>query len=197
MTETTETRKTARLTADVVALSDRDGTPHVLLIRRGWPPYTSMWALPGGHIDPGEAPENAARRELAEETGLRLLAPRLVGVWAAPGRDPRGRYVTWAYATWLADTPTPTAGDDAAAAAWVPVEQALAEGLAFDHSSILETACVPGDIVDVLDGALADIDLAEHVITIDDVGRISGRYTPTTRGPAIRWSAVVTVTPTC
>ncbi|WP_163549468.1 NUDIX domain-containing protein [Candidatus Frankia nodulisporulans] len=194
MTDTT--RETARLTADVVALSETGGVLHVLLIRRGWPPYTGMWALPGGHLDPGETAEAAARRELAEETGLHAGDLRLVGVYGTPGRDPRGRYVSWAYTTWLADTPTPTAGDDAAAAHWVPVEQALDEGLAFDHSALIEAAVVPGDILDVLEGALTDIDQASHVITVEDTGRIHGRYTPTTRGPAIHWTAVITITPT-
>jgi len=142
-----ETHETARLTADVVALSmagPTSITPHVLLIRRGWPPYTGLWALPGGHVDPGETTEAAAVRELAEETGLRaeLADLDLVGVYAEPDRDPRGRYVTWAYAVWLPDTPVPTAGDDATAARWIPVAQALADGLAFDHAQILR-AVVP------------------------------------------------------
>jgi len=137
--DTTREREMARLTADVVATTLIDGVLHVLLVRRGWPPYAGLWALPGGHVDAGERPEEAAARELVEETGLRAEGLELVGVYAEPDRDPRGRYVTWAYATWLPAAPTPTAGDDATAARWVPVDQAIHDGLAFDHEQILRT----------------------------------------------------------
>lgn len=139
---TTEAREDVRLTADVVALADVAGQRHVLLIERGWPPYAGMWALPGGHVDPGEDVADAARRELAEETGLRsdVLALVQVGPYSAPGRDPRGRYVSIAYVTVLDTAVPPAAGDDAADARWVPVRQALAEGLAFDHAQILTDA---------------------------------------------------------
>ncbi|ONH23831.1 NUDIX domain-containing protein [Pseudofrankia asymbiotica] len=130
-------RETAYLTADVVALSDADGVLHVLLIRRVYDPHAGMWALPGGHVDPGEDVQAAAFREFAEETGLHVVNLRPVVICSDPGRDPRGRYVSFAYATYLSGMPTPTAGDDADAARWVPVTTALADGLAFDHADIL------------------------------------------------------------
>ncbi|MET8704198.1 NUDIX hydrolase [Kitasatospora sp. NPDC004723] len=133
----TETFESIRYTADVVALTP-DG--RVLLIERGKPPFASAWALPGGHVDPGETSRNAAARELEEETGVRVAAADLLqlGAWDEPGRDPRGRYVTVAYlAVVPADTPA-TAGDDARTARWWPWNQ-LPE-LAFDHAAILATA---------------------------------------------------------
>jgi 8-oxo-dGTP diphosphatase len=133
--------ESARLTADVVLFGQRDGALHVLLIRRRWAPFEDCWALPGGHVDPGEHTHAAAHRELAEETGIRLTRPvSPFAVYADPGRDPRGRYVTFAYTSRLADTPAPTAADDAADARWLPVDQALSGPLAFDHGRIIRDA---------------------------------------------------------
>ena len=134
--------ETARLTADVVLFGERDGQMYVLMIRRGWDPFAGHLALPGGHVDTGEATEDAAHRELAEETGLRLGRLEYVGVYATPARDPRGRYVTFAYTAMLTHAPEPTAGDDATAAEWVLVDEVLATGttLAFDHKQIIHDA---------------------------------------------------------
>ncbi|WP_163548348.1 NUDIX domain-containing protein [Candidatus Frankia nodulisporulans] len=135
-----ETIEMARLTADVIALAVHDGTLHVLLIRRRRDPFAGMWAFPGGHVDPGETVDAAARRELAEETGMTVGDLTPVGVYTAPGRDPRGRYVTAVFTSHVDGMPTPTAADDADAARWVPVDEALADGLAFDHTQILRDA---------------------------------------------------------
>ncbi|MFD3663965.1 NUDIX domain-containing protein [Streptomyces sp. NPDC058659] len=135
MTETEP--ETIRYTADVVALTP-GGT--VLLIERGWEPHAGEWALAGGHCDVGETSRAAAARELAEETGLHVDADSLrqVGVWDAPDRDPRGRYVTVAYmAVVPADTPI-VAGDDARAARWWPLD--ALPPLAFDHADIVNAA---------------------------------------------------------
>ncbi|MFB8353450.1 NUDIX domain-containing protein [Streptomyces niveus] len=129
----TETFETIRYTADVIVLA----AGRVLLIERGWDPYEGSWALPGGHVDAGETSLAAAARELVEETGITVATGGLwqVGTFDAPGRDPRGRYVTVAYAATLPETVPPTAGDDATAARWWPLD-ALPE-LAFDHADIL------------------------------------------------------------
>lgn len=131
-------------TADVVALATVQGVEHVLLIRRAHPPYAGYFAFPGGHVDPGEAPADAAARELDEETGL-YLAPdtmNLVGVYDAPGRDPRGPYSSTVYSVRLhpAWLPAVRAADDADDAQWIPLSQV--DRLAFDHSRILrDTLC--------------------------------------------------------
>ena len=84
------------VTADVVFLAGPKSDRRVLLIRRGGFPYRGWWALPGGFCEPGESPDRAAARELAEETGLSGTALTLVGVFGEAGRDPRGWTVTCA-----------------------------------------------------------------------------------------------------
>jgi 8-oxo-dGTP diphosphatase len=141
--DTHDTAETARLTADVAAFGhDNAGIPHILLIKRRWAPYEGCWALPGGHVDPGEDTEDAARRELKEETGLDVGYLLPAGAYAEPGRDPRGRYVTFAYVASFDRLPQATAADDAAETAWVPVGDALQAGfpLAFDHGQIISDA---------------------------------------------------------
>ncbi|MGW1353628.1 NUDIX domain-containing protein [Streptomyces sp. NPDC002409] len=130
----TEAFETIRYTADAV-VTTTDG--YVLLIERGWEPHKGQWALPGGHVDPGETSRVAAARELAEEAGIHAAPEELtqVGTWDAPGRDRRGRYVTVAYHLTVLPGTIVEAGDDATLAEWWPLSD-LPE-LAFDHADIL------------------------------------------------------------
>jgi 8-oxo-dGTP diphosphatase len=131
-----------RVTADVVLFGEFDGAVHVLLIERGWDPFKGRWALPGGHVDPGEDTADAAYRELTEETGISVGALMYVGAYATVGRDPRGRYVTFAYSGRMAHRLEPTAGDDAVKAEWVRLDRIFSGEvlLAFDHTEILRDA---------------------------------------------------------
>jgi 8-oxo-dGTP diphosphatase len=130
---------TAAVTVDLVLLTIRQDGLQVLLIRRGIPPYEGRWALPGGFVLAGEGLDDAAARELREETGLDPQSGHFeqLATYGDPGRDPRGRVVTIAYLALLPDLPAPVAGSDAAGADWRPYAD-LAEGeLAFDHGRIL------------------------------------------------------------
>lgn len=81
------------LTVDAVLLKGDE----VLLIRRAREPFKGMWALPGGFVDVGEPLEDAVRRELMEETGLRGDVVDMLGAWGDPKRDPRGHIVTMVF----------------------------------------------------------------------------------------------------
>ncbi|MEU6857448.1 NUDIX domain-containing protein [Glycomyces sp. NPDC046736] len=124
------------VTVDLVVLTVRDGELHALLVRRGIEPQLGEWALPGGFVHADEDLPAAARRELAEETGLDAPGGHLeqLASYGAPERDPRGRVVTVAYLALLPDLPVPVAGTDASAAEWAPAGR---RGLAFDHDRIL------------------------------------------------------------
>ncbi|MBI2388163.1 MAG: NUDIX hydrolase [Deltaproteobacteria bacterium] len=143
--------KGPHVTADVVVFTlSPDGRLSVLLIERGIPPFQGRYALPGGFVRLDEDLEAAARRELAEETGVTDRVPiDQLATFGAPGRDPRGRTVTVAY---LALVPWDRVahakgGDDAAAARFFAIEgdrPVDARGrqlpLAFDHDEIVRVA---------------------------------------------------------
>jgi 8-oxo-dGTP diphosphatase len=131
------------VTVDVVILTMAAGGLKVLLVRRGEEPYEGMWAVPGGFKRPDETLDAAARRELAEETGVDV--PSLLtqfGAYGDPGRDPRMNVVTVAYLAVLRDVGAIVAGTDAADAALVPASDVLEERieLAFDHLRIVRDA---------------------------------------------------------
>ncbi|MDX3656753.1 NUDIX domain-containing protein [Streptomyces sp. ID05-26A] len=123
------------VTVDLVVLTVREDALCALLVRRGEEPFLGQWALPGGFVRVDEAVDDAAARELAEETGVSGLFLEQLGTYGEPGRDPRMRVVSVAYLALAPDLPVPVAGTDAAAASWVPVEEVSA--LAFDHARIL------------------------------------------------------------
>jgi 8-oxo-dGTP diphosphatase len=131
------------VTVDVVILTMSEGVLHVLLVRRGEAPFKGMSAIPGGFKRPTETLDEAAKRELAEETGVDV--PSLLtqfGAYGDPERDPRMNVVTIAYLAVLRDVGAIVAGTDAAEAALVPVSDVLTGTieLAFDHLQIVRDA---------------------------------------------------------
>jgi 8-oxo-dGTP diphosphatase len=124
--------KTPLLAADIIIeLSDRPERPIVLIERKN-PPLG--WALPGGFVDIGESVPQAAVREAAEETALRVELTALLGVYSEPGRDPRGATASVVYIASAAGDPR--AQDDARTVRVVGLDDLPAD-LVFDHAQIL------------------------------------------------------------
>jgi len=127
------------LTVDCVVFGYDAEDLKVLLIQRDLEPFAGKWALPGGFVHVEETLEAAARRELAEETGVGDLFLEQLYTFGAVERDPRERVVSVAYYA-LVDLfgHRVTAATDARNAAWFTVEDT--PPLAFDHEEILDTA---------------------------------------------------------
>jgi len=112
----------------------------VLLVRRRHCPYQGCWAIPGGFVRMDESLDDAARRELEEETGLRDVYLEQLYTFGAPQRDPRTRVISVAYYALLpGDVEEPRTSDDGGEARWFAVAH-LPPNLAFDHATILDTA---------------------------------------------------------
>ncbi|MGV3531461.1 MAG: NUDIX hydrolase [Chthoniobacteraceae bacterium] len=129
----------AALTVDCVVFGLDEGELKILLIQRGLAPFKGKWALPGGFVRVDETLDEAARRELEEETGLHKVFLEQLYTFGTVNRDPRERVVSVAYYSLvkLAEHP-PSGATDASDAAWFPV--ASPPALAFDHAEILKTA---------------------------------------------------------
>jgi len=117
-----------RPTVDVIIELDE----RIVLVRRRYPP--PGWAIPGGFVDEGERAEDAARREMREETSLDVELTELLGVYSDPARDPRGHTISAVYVGRARGTPR--AADDAAEIGLFD-EPRLPAPLAFDHARIL------------------------------------------------------------
>lgn len=135
------------VTVDVVIFSLADGEPdvRVLLVKRGGHPFLGKWALPGGFLDMNESLDDAALRELREETGLEDVCLEQLRTWGDVDRDPRMRVISVSYVA-LVDRSrvSPRAGDDASEVRWFPVRSIPLEtergNMAFDHARIIHYA---------------------------------------------------------
>lgn len=127
-----------KVTVDALLFSKIDDVLHVLLVQRKYEPDMGFWAMPGGFVEDDEDLEDAAVRELFEETGIALKngdMQQLITV-GTPGRDPRGRTVSVVYTATIDSEAHPlSADDDAADAKWFDMEQLPL--IAFDHEDII------------------------------------------------------------
>ena len=129
----------AALTVDCVVFGFDDEELKVLLIERGLEPFKGKWALPGGFVRVDETVDEAARRELAEETGLQNVFLEQLYTFGTVDRDPRERVVSVAhYALAKLSDHAAKAATDAANADWFPVSKL--PQLAFDHAGIVAVA---------------------------------------------------------
>lgn len=126
------------LTADCIVFARKELDFRVLLVQRANEPYKGKWAFPGGFMNMDETTEEAARRELKEETGLIVDGISQIGTFDRVDRDPRGRVITVAYFVVIDGIREVKGGDDAAVARWFSIGN-LPE-LAFDHQEIMEVA---------------------------------------------------------
>ncbi len=132
-------RQDIAVTVDAIVFTPKTGHPQkVLLIQRKNPPHQGMWAFPGGFVDPHEDLDVAARRELEEETGLKVQKITQFLTAGEPGRDPRGHTISVCYTARASDRTKAIAADDAADAQWFSLDDLPA--LAFDHEKILTKA---------------------------------------------------------
>lgn len=132
--ETIELYRNPTPTVDVVILMPTPQGEGVVLIERANPPHG--WALPGGFVDYGETCEQAAVREMKEETGLDVTLTGLLGVYSDPKRDPRQHTMSVVYTGVPKNPDALKAGDDAAKAQVFPLGEW--PKLVFDHAAILD-----------------------------------------------------------
>ena len=125
------------VTVDAVIIK-KTADYELLLIKRKNEPFKDCWALPGGFVDENEDLETAAKRELEEETQIKIDSLQQIGAFGKPFRDPRGHMVSIAYFGEVAANTIAIASDDAKEAQWFSIKKLPT--LAFDHLEIIEKA---------------------------------------------------------
>ncbi len=126
------------IAVDMIILTMGENDLMVLLIQRRGEPFAGHWAFPGGFVDPAESLDEAAARELREETTVSDVYLEQLYTFGEPTRDPRGRVISVAYFALVRQPLAVVGGDDATDARWFPLSALPA--LAFDHATILDYA---------------------------------------------------------
>jgi len=140
MPKTKETFAYPAVAVDALVFTIQGDQLQVALIQRGIEPFKGCWALPGGFVRPGEALEEAVKRELQEEVGADGVYLEQLYTFGDPERDPRGRVISVAYFALVAadNLRDLKASTDAVDARWFPLHDLPT--LAFDHRRILDLA---------------------------------------------------------
>lgn len=127
------------VTVDIIIFTVKDNDLKVLLVKRAIEPFKDMWAIPGGFVRINESLEEAAKRELQEETNVKAEYLEQLYTFGATNRDPRGRVITVAYMALInADKVKLKAATDVSEAKWFSAFEL--PKLAFDHDKILNYA---------------------------------------------------------
>jgi 8-oxo-dGTP diphosphatase len=129
------------VTVDIIIFSVKDNQLKVLLIKRNIEPFKNMWAIPGGFVKIEESLEDAAKRELEEETGVKEVYLEQLYTFGEPKRDPRGRVITVSYFALINSEQSEqklNATTDVSEAKWFSIKELPL--LAFDHDKILKYA---------------------------------------------------------
>ncbi|MDD5192640.1 MAG: NUDIX domain-containing protein [Candidatus Nanoarchaeia archaeon] len=129
------------VTVDIVIFTIKDNNLKVLLVKRGVEPFKNKWAFPGGFVKIHENLEQAAKRELEEETGVKEVYLEQLYTFGDVSRDPRGRVITVTYFALINSEKAKeklNASTDVIEAEWFEISNL--PPLAFDHSEILKYA---------------------------------------------------------
>lgn len=131
-------KQNIQVTVDVIVFAIIERKLKVLLVKRKFQPFAGLWAIPGGFVRPHESLDDAARRELLEETELSDIYLEQLYSFGDPNRDPRGRVLSISYFAVVSNPKEVRGGSDASEAAWYSVF--ALPYLAFDHERILKYA---------------------------------------------------------
>jgi 8-oxo-dGTP diphosphatase len=126
------------VTVDTVVFKKTTDSYQILLVRRKNEPFKGSWALPGGFVEENEDLDAAAKRELFEETCIKIDHAEQLKAFGKPGRDPRHHTVSVAFLAFADNNAVAVAADDAAEARWFSINDLPA--LAFDHADIINFA---------------------------------------------------------
>ncbi len=134
--EIEKTFESPKITVDIIIFTIKENSLQTLLIKRKYTPFKNQWAIPGGFIRKTESLEDAAKRELEEETGVREVYLEQLYTYGDPKRDPRGRVITVSYMALInSEKIKLKASTDASEARWFSINKL--PDLAFDHNKIL------------------------------------------------------------
>lgn len=125
-------------TPTVDTIIQRDS--RILLVKRKNDPFKGYLVLPGGFVSEGERVEDAAKREVKEETSLNIELLDILGVYSDPTRDPRGHMMSTVFIAKISshnDKVDAVAQDDAAAIEWISLEVIDTRNVGFDHKRII------------------------------------------------------------
>ena len=126
------------VTVDIAVFRSCNEVWEILLIRRKKNPFAGYYALPGGFVDQDEPLHEAAKRELQEETDLRVDQLEQLRAYGDPGRDPRGHTVSIVHCAIVDSSAQARGQDDAEEARWFGIDGL--PRLAFDHDQIVKDA---------------------------------------------------------